>query len=204
MTLETADRMFETADPWALFAAWLAEARAAEPADAEAMCLATVDESGLPNVRVMLMKAFDEAGIVFYTNFESIKGRELLAHPKAALNFHWKSLHRQVRFRGSVAPVAAEEADAYFATRPRDSQLGAWASSQSRPLDSRAVFEKAIARYADRFEDGPVPRPPHWSGFRLKPLEIEFWSGRPFRLHDRRRFARAAPDAPFTSQRLYP
>lgn len=204
MPLETADRMFETDDPFALFAAWFAEARAAEPGEAEAMSLATVDESGLPNVRVVLMKGFDAAGLVFYTNFESAKGRELLAHPRAALNFHWKSLHRQVRFRGPVAPVTAEEADAYFATRPRDSQVGAWASAQSRPLDGRATFEAAVARYAEKFENRSVPRPPHWSGFRLSPLEIEFWSGRPFRLHDRRRFLRPAVDAPFAWQRLYP
>lgn len=204
MTQESSDAMFETDDPFALFAAWFAEARAAEPDDAEAMSLATVDEPGLPNLRVVLMKGFDAAGLVFYTNLESAKGRELVAHPRAALNFHWKSLHRQVRFRGPVAPVTAEEADAYFASRPRESQVGAWASAQSRPLDSRTTFEAEIARYEKEFEGKAVPRPPHWSGFRLSPLEIEFWSGRPFRLHERRCFVRPALDAPFAWQRLYP
>ncbi len=196
-------------DPFALFESWFAEASAREPSDPNAMALATVDALGAPNVRIVLLKGLDapdhaRRGFVFYSNAESAKGRELLANPKAALLFHWKSLDRQVRARGAVSEALASEADAYFATRPRDSQIGAWASRQSRPLASRETLERAIADLAAKFEGKPVPRPPHWPGFRLAPVEIEFWCDRPFRLHDRIVFRRAAADAPWTKERLYP
>ncbi|MDD3446593.1 MAG: pyridoxamine 5'-phosphate oxidase [Zavarzinia sp.] len=171
--------------PFDLFAIWFAEAEATEVNDANAMSVASVDTDGQPSVRVVLMKEYDARGFVFYTNFESDKGRALLANPKAGLNFHWKSLRRQVRVLGPVAPVDAAEADEYFASRPRDSQIGAWASDQSRPLAARADFEARIAAMAARFEGQDVPRPPHWSGFRVSPARIEFWQDRPFRLHDR-------------------
>lgn len=173
-----------TVDPISLFAEWLAEAETAELNDANAMALATVDGDGLPDVRMVLLKNHDAGGFVFFTNFESAKGRQLLAHPKAALVLHWKSLRRQVRARGPVTAVTAAEADAYFATRARGSQIGAWASRQSRPLESRAALEKAAAEYAAKYP-GAVPRPPTWSGFRLAPVEIEFWQEGAFRLHDR-------------------
>ena len=191
-------------DPFDLFAEWLAEAEASEPNDASAMSLATVDSDGLPNVRMVLLKGCDERGFVFYTNFESAKGRELLGQPKAALCFHWKSLRRQVRVRGNVEVVSDEEADAYFASRPRDSRIGAWASKQSRPLESRFALEKAVAKFAARHAVGNVPRPPVWSGFRVKPLAIEFWHDRPFRLHERVRFSRDEAGAPWGKTRLYP
>ncbi len=191
-------------EPWRLFAAWLEEASRTEPNDANAMALATAEPGGLPSVRMVLMKGFDERGVVFYTNLESRKGRELGTNPQAALNFHWKSLARQVRMRGPVEPVAEGEADAYFASRARLSQIGAWASKQSAPLDSRLAFEKAIALYTARYAIGAVPRPPHWSGFRIVPLEIEFWHDRAFRLHDRIEFARAAPGEAWRKTRLYP
>ena len=194
----------EAEEPFSLFAAWFEDARAKEPADPNAMALATVDADGLPDVRMVLMKGFDEQGFTFYTNTTSKKGRELAANAKAALLFHWKSLNRQVRIRGSVQPVTAEEADAYFATRPRQAQIGAWASQQSSPLESRFAFEKAIALYAAKYPIGDVPRPPHWSGFRIVPSSIEFWHDRPFRLHDRIEFAREAPGAGWTKTRLYP
>ena len=177
-------------DPFALFGEWLAEATANEPNDPTAMALATVDDSGLPDVRMVLLKGFDGNGFVFYTNLESRKGMQLTAHPKAALCFHWKSLRRQVRIRGPVEQVEPTEADQYFASRPRLSRIGAWASRQSAPLESRFALEKAVARYTARFAAGAVPRPPHWSGFRLLPTEIEFWRDGAFRLHDRRRFSR--------------
>jgi len=191
-------------EPLRLFADWFAEAKRSEPVNPEAMTLATVDADGFPNARMVLLKGFDERGFVFYTNLDSVKGRELAAAPKAALTFYWKSLQRQVRLRGKVDPVAAAETDAYFATRPRSAQIGAWASKQSSPLESRMAFEKAVAIHAAKFAVGPVPRPPRWSGFRVVPLEIEFWHERPFRLHDRLAFTRPSPTAPWTKTRLYP
>src|SRR5688572_11244796 len=176
--------------PFVLFAEWFAAATASEPNDPNAMALATVDAAGMPDVRMVLLKGFDEAGFVFYTNLESRKGEQLAALPKAALCFHWKSLRRQVRVRGSVEPVEVAEADAYFTTRPRLSRIGAWASRQSRPLESRFALEKAVALYTARFAAGAIPRPPHWSGFRIVPQEIEFWRDGAFRLHDRLRFTR--------------
>ena len=192
----------DVADPLRLFAEWLGEAEAAEPNDPNAMALATVDSDGLPNVRMVLLKGLDGGGFVFFTNYESTKGRELLASRKAALCFHWKSLRRQIRVRGPVEEVTKEEADAYFATRARGSRIGAWASQQSRPLESRFALEKAVASYAAKFAIGEIPRPDYWSGFRLKPVEIEFWRNREFRLHDRIQFRRAGDG--WVKTRLYP
>ena len=180
-----------SADPVALFRVWLAEADKSEPNDPNAMALSTVDAGGLPDVRMVLLKEVDRTGFVFYTNLGSAKGRELSAQPKAALLFHWKSLRRQVRVRGPVEQVSEAEADAYFATRARHSQIGAWASDQSRPMEGRFQLEKRVAEYGLKFGLGPVPRPPHWSGFRVLPQEFEFWRDRPFRLHERRRYVRA-------------
>jgi pyridoxamine 5'-phosphate oxidase len=191
-------------EPLQLFVAWFAEAKGAEPINPNAMALATVDAGGLPNARMVLMKGCDDRGFVFYTNLGSVKGHELAQAPKAALTFYWKSLQRQVRARGHVEPVTPEEADAYFATRSRMAQIGAWASKQSTALESRLAFEKAVARYTAKFAIGAVPRPPHWSGYRLVPVEIEFWQERPFRLHDRVTFRRADPHASWTKTRLYP
>jgi pyridoxamine 5'-phosphate oxidase len=191
-------------DPLRLFAAWLHEATASESRDPTAMTLATVDADGRPNARMVLLKGADQHGFVFYTNLDSQKGRELDARPEAALVFHWKSLNRQVRVRGSVRRVNEAEADSYFASRPKQAQIGAWASKQSAPLESRLAFEKAVALYAAKYAIGAVPRPPNWSGFRIVPRAIEFWQDRPFRLHDRVEFARAAPGAPWTKTRLYP
>jgi pyridoxamine 5'-phosphate oxidase len=191
-------------DPLRLFAAWFAEAKRAEPVNPDAMTLATVDADGLPNARMVLLKGFDERGFVFYTNLDSVKGHELAGAPKAALTFYWKSLQRQVRVRGSVEPVSAAEADLYFATRSRMAQIGAWASKQSTALESRLAFEKAVARYTAKFAVGAVPRPPHWSGYRVAPQEIEFWQEQPFRLHDRIAFTRASAAAPWSKTRLYP
>lgn len=199
-----AAEIFDREDPIALFGEWLNDAKRKEPNDANAMALATVDADGLPDVRMVLLKDVDTAGFVFYTNLESAKGLQLDATGKAALCFHWKSLRRQVRVRGPVEPVRAEEADAYFASRARDSRIGAWASKQSRELESRFALEKAVAREAARFGLGEVPRPDHWSGFRVKPLSIEFWRDRPFRLHDRMSFLRPDLSSPWTIRRLYP
>jgi pyridoxamine 5'-phosphate oxidase len=191
-------------DPFNLFREWLEDAKKSEPNDPDAMSLATVDDEGLPNVRMVLMKDFDERGVVFYTNFESQKGQEILAAGKAACNFHWKTLRRQVRFRGLTEAVTTAEADAYFKSRPRDSKIGAWASQQSRPLTARFELETAVAMQTARFGLADVPRPPHWSGFRIRPLSIEFWHDRPFRLHDRAVFRRENPDAAWTKARLFP
>lgn len=190
-------------DPLRLFDGWLSDAAASEPNDPNAMALATVDDDGLPNVRMVLLKGLD-TGFVFYTNFESAKGREILASHKAALCFHWKSLRRQVRVRGPVAVVDDAEADAYYASRPRGSRIGAWASKQSRPLEGRFALEAEVARTTARYGIGEIPRPAHWSGFRLTPVSIEFWHDRPFRLHDRVQFTRSGPDAPWSKARLYP
>ena len=194
----------ERDDPFNLFAEWLKEAQAKEPNDPNAMALATVDEEGLPNVRMVLLKDFDERGFVFYTNFESQKGQEILSAGKAAVVFHWKSLRRQIRVRGVIEKVTDAEADTYFSSRPRDSRIGAWASQQSRPLEGRFALETAVAMYAAKYAIGNVPRPPHWSGFRIQPLSIEFWHDRPFRLHDRVVFRRVDQNAAWTKARLYP
>ncbi|MBN9042387.1 MAG: pyridoxamine 5'-phosphate oxidase [Rhizobiales bacterium 62-47] len=194
----------EAENPFALFAEWFAEAERSEPNDPNAMALATVDASGLPDVRMVLMKGYDTDGFVFYSHLASQKGRELAGNPKAALLFHWKSLRRQVRVRGPVTPVTEAEADAYFATRPKQAQIGAWASKQSQPLESRFAFEQAIAKVAAKHIIGDVPRPPGWSGWRITPMHIEFWHDRPFRLHDRIAFDRTAPDMAWTKTRLYP
>ncbi|HXX25978.1 MAG TPA: pyridoxamine 5'-phosphate oxidase [Pseudolabrys sp.] len=191
-------------DPLRLFTAWLKDATASEPRDPTAMTLATVDAEGAPNARMVLLKGIDERGFVFYTNLESTKGHELDAHPVAALVFHWKSSNRQVRVRGTVEKVSPEEADAYFASRPKQAQIGAWASKQSSPLESRLAFEKAVTVYAAKYALGDVPRPHYWSGYRIVPTQLEFWQDRPFRLHDRVEFRRASATAAWTKQRLYP
>jgi pyridoxamine 5'-phosphate oxidase len=200
----TAADFTHSEEPLALFAAWFEEAKKSEPSDPNAMAVATVGDDGLPNLRMVLMKDFDANGFVFYTNTESQKGRELGSHAKAALLFHWKSLTRQVRIRGSVTRVSDAEADAYFASRHKLSQIGAWASAQSRPLESRLAFEKAIAVTTAKYAISAVPRPPHWHGFRVAPTVIEFWHDRAFRLHDRIEFRRAEPGAAWRKTRLYP
>jgi pyridoxamine 5'-phosphate oxidase len=194
----------EVSDPFTLFEAWYAAARRSEPADPDAMALATVDADGLPNVRMVLLKAADPSGFTFYSNAESAKGTELGANMKAAAVLHWKSLRRQIRIRGPVTQVADDEADAYFASRPLQSRIGAWASQQSRPLESRFALEAAVAKYAASFALATIPRPPYWIGYRIVPLYLEFWSEGAFRLHDRLVFRRAAHNDSWLKERLYP
>ncbi len=189
-------------NPLTLFEAWFAEAKGSEPNDPNAMALAAVGEDGMPSLRMVLLKGYDEAGFVFFTNLESRKGRQILAHPKAALLFHWKSLRRQVRIEGPVSPVSDAEADAYFDSRPRSSQIGAWASEQSRPLESRFELEKRVARFAAKHGFGKVPRPPHWSGLRVAPRLYEFWQDGAFRLHDRLVYLRE--EDRWRTEKLYP
>lgn len=195
----------ESDAPMALFSDWLKEAEASEPNDPNAVALATVDGDGMPNVRMVLLKGFDPRGFVFYTNFESQKGVELLGQNKAAMCFHWKSLRRQVRIRGPIEIVSDSEADEYFASRPRGSRIGAWASRQSRPLESRFALEKEVAKVTASHPFGDIPRPAHWSGIRIRPTRIEFWRDGAFRLHDRIQFSRDTPDASnWERARLYP
>jgi len=191
-------------DPFALFAAWFEEAKKSEPNEPNAMALATADAQGRADVRMVLLKEANASGFAFFTNYESAKGAELAANAYAALCFHWKSVARQVRVRGPVAKVSEAESDAYFATRAKDSQIGAWASAQSRPMDGRFAFEKEVAKYSAQYALSKVPRPPYWGGFRLTPLEIEFWRNRPFRLHDRLVYRRETPTSPWRTERLFP
>jgi pyridoxamine 5'-phosphate oxidase len=196
------ETIFDRSEPVSLFIDWLNDAKAAEPNDANAMALSTVDGDGAPDSRMVLLKDVDARGFTFYSNAGSAKGDQLAARPQAALLFHWKSLRRQVRVRGRVEPVTPAEADAYFASRARESRIGAWASDQSRPLESRDALEVAVARETARFEGGDVPRPEHWTGWRVIPDQVEFWRDRPFRLHDRLRFDRDGAD--WTRTRLQP
>lgn len=191
-------------EPFQKFGSWLGEAEAREPADPNAMCLATVGDDGRPSARMVLLKDYDRTGFVFYTNLESRKGAQLAANNGCALCFHWKSLERSVRIEGGAEAVDPAEADAYFASRARDSRIGAWASQQSRPMPDRFALEKAAARYALKFGVGPVPRPDYWSGYRVVPQRIEFWQQKPFRLHDRSVYHRIAPDSGWRVERLYP
>ena len=191
-------------DPFDLFQGWMKQAESAEPGDPNAMALATVGADGMPNVRMVLLKGADANGFVFYSNAESVKGGELAANPQAAINFHWKSLRKAVRAQGTVAQVSDAEADAYFASRPKDSQIGAWASPQSRAMEGRWVFEKRLAEYGLKYGLTKVPRPPYWTGWRITPLRIEFWRDRPFRLHDRLVYARDSAHALWTTERLFP
>ncbi len=196
--------LFAESEPFALFARWCVEAKAKEPHDPNAMALSTVDAEGMPDVRMVLMKGFEQGAFVFYSNAESAKGQQLAAHARAAVCFHWKSLGRQVRARGVVEFVSDAEADAYFQSRDRGARLGAWASAQSRPLEDRLALEKRIAEYALKYGVGEVPRPPYWRGYRLTPLSFEFWRNRPFRLHDRLVFTRENASGGWVKSRLYP
>jgi pyridoxamine 5'-phosphate oxidase len=196
--------IFNRDDPFALFADWMGDAREAEINDSNAMSLATVDADGLPDLRMVLLKGVDERGFVFYTHEDSQKGRQLKASGKAALCFHWKSLRRQIRVRGHVSAVKGQEADDYFASRARGSQLGAWSSDQSRPVASRAELEQRVTETEARFEGANIPRPDFWYGWRVEPLQIEFWRDRPFRLHDRMVFSRPKTNEPWTTRRLFP
>lgn len=203
-TEANADDIFTREDPFALFEDWLKAARDKEINDPNAMAISTADADGFPDVRMVLLKDVDPRGFVFYTNTESQKGRQLAENQRAALCFHWKSLRRQVRVRGLVTQVSNEEADAYFNSRARDSRIGAWASKQSRPLESRFALEKAVAGYAAKFNIGEIPRPEFWTGYRIQPLRLEFWRDRAFRLHDRLVFEREEISAPWRTTRLYP
>ncbi|MGQ0533562.1 MAG: pyridoxamine 5'-phosphate oxidase [Caulobacteraceae bacterium] len=196
--------LFAENEPFALFERWFKEARETEPNDPNGMALATADASGFPDVRMVLMKSFEDGAFVFYTNSDSAKGSQLSENARAAVVFYWKSLRRQVRARGVISFVSDAEADAYFQSRDRGARLGAWASAQSRPFEDRLALEKRIARYALKFGVGEVPRPPHWRGYKLTPLSMEFWRDRPFRLHDRLVFTRDEPGQPWRKSRLYP
>jgi len=196
--------LFAENEPFALFERWFKEAKEKEPSDPNGMALATADASGMPDVRMVLMKSFEDGGFVFYTNSESAKGSQLAQNQHAAIVFHWKSLRRQVRARGLISFVSDAEADAYFKSRDRGARLGAWASIQSRPLEDRLALEKRIAEYALKYGVGEVPRPPHWRGYKLTPLSFEFWRDRPFRLHDRLVFTRDEPSQAWRKSRLYP
>ncbi len=198
------EQLFASDDPFTLFHRWFEAAKDQEINDPNAMALATVDANGLPDCRMVLLKGFDARGFVFYTNTRSAKGQELAARSKAALLFHWKSLRRQVRLRGPVEAVSVAESDSYFASRPRGSQIGAWASDQSEPLPDRALLQAKVQAYEAKFGDAAPPRPPHWSGYRVVPSHFEFWRDRRSRLHERYVFDRAAPDAAWTHQLLYP
>ncbi len=200
--MERSGGVAATEDPMGLFEAWMAEAARTEPNDPNAMCLATCTPDGRPSARMVLLKGVDPRGFVFYTNLESRKGGELAANPQAALVFHWKTLQRSVRVEGCVEPVSAEEADAYYASRSRGSRIGAWASTQSRPLEGRFALERAVAEQTLRFAVGEIPRPPHWSGFRVLPARIEFWRDMPFRLHERRVYHRE--EGGWRTEMLYP
>ena len=191
-------------NPLVLFSDWLKLAESTEPNDPSAMSLASVDSTGMPDVRMVLMRRHDERGIVFFTNFESQKGEELLGQNKVAANFHWKSQRKQVRFRGLVEAVSDEEADDYFYSRDRGSRIGAWASKQSRELESRFALEKEVAKFTTKFGVSKIPRPDYWSGFRIQPLSIEFWSDGKFRLHDRIRYDREGLGDEWVVSRLYP
>ncbi len=204
MNALTSGDFVEAVEPFELFGHWFEDARRKEINDPEAMVVATADADGLPDARMVLMKEWGPEGFVFYTNAESAKGRQLAANMQAAALFHWKSLRRQVRLRGPVEAVSEAESDAYYASRPRDSRIGAWASQQSRPLETRFALEKSVAAYAAKYAVGDIPRPPYWRGFRIRPVAMEFWQDRPFRLHDRLRFFREAPGQDWRRERLYP
>lgn len=194
----------ENQDPIALFQSWLKEAEESEPNDPNAVALATANAEGQPSVRMVLLKGMDARGFVFYTNLESNKGSDLAENPKASMLFHWKSLRRQVRVEGSVVPVSDEQADEYYNSRDRQSRIGAWASQQSRPLESRFALEKSVAKFGTKYAIGAIPRPDFWSGFRIVPDRIEFWKDGAFRLHDRHVFTRDSPESQWQCQRLYP